>query len=643
MPADVNSFLVQLSESGLLDAEQLQQLLGLPEARRTDPRPLARVVLQRGWLTHYQVNQVVAGRARELFVGPYLLLERLGAGGMGQVFRARHLHMDREVALKVIRKEKLASANAVQRFYAEVRTAAQLSHPNIVLAHDAGEAGGTHFLAMEYVDGVNLARLVKEQGALPVGRVCDYIRQAALGLAHAHDKGLVHRDIKPHNLLLTRQGGLVKVLGMGLARLQGGLDRGRALTQTGAVIGTPDYLAPEQAIDSKQADARSDLYGLGCTLYFLLAGHPPFIAESLTQLLSGHQVEATPLSQLRGDVPAGVAAVVRRLMARRPEDRYQSAAELAAVLEGPASRRDTDPTPLVPLLVDESASADNLWNSIQEEPPPSGSRSGRRRAELEDLSQSDVPVVRSPRRRKRSTRGRSGAGRKKVLLWAGLAGVPLLGLFLTILALASSRKDGLSSVGLPTLLVNNDGPGKQRDDDKRPGERQKEPEPQLPLIHNGDFSQGTEEFYTGYTHSQMNVGRALSFSITNNPHSVHALGRPFGDHTSGNGLMMVINGGNAVDAVVWGQKVAVAPGRGYCFSFWVTSWFSWNPAQLEVRINGKAVGKIEASSRCGEWKEFKVTWNSGNNRLAVIELFNLRRDLGGNDFAIDDLSLIPQN
>jgi eukaryotic-like serine/threonine-protein kinase len=477
MAADLKQFfLVQLRESGMLEAEQLQQLSGLPESRQTDPRPLAKVVLQRGWLTRYQINQVVNGRAKELSVGPYLLLERLGEGGMGQVFKARHRHMGREVALKVIRKEKLASDNAVKRFYAEVRAAAHLSHPNIVLAYDAGEAGGTHFLSMEYVDGVDLARLVKEQGALPVGRACDYIRQAALGLAHAHDRGLVHRDIKPHNLLLTRQGGVVKVLDMGLARLQGGLDKQRALTQTGAVIGTPDYLAPEQAIDSKHADARSDLYSLGCTLYFLLAGRAPFTAESLTQLLLQHQMEeAQSVQRLRADVPPGVAGVVRRLMAKRPEERYQNAAELAAALEGPASGRDADaPAPSIPVLVGESPSADNFWNTIEEEPeeeptPASAPRSGRRKADADDRTEAGSRVIRSARGRKGSNKGKREAGRNRVLPWAGLAAVPLLGLLITIIALATGgRKDEPAGGDTLTPVVGNNGTGNQRPDNKLP-------------------------------------------------------------------------------------------------------------------------------------------------------------------------------
>src|SRR5262249_46140961 len=152
--------------------------------------------LERGWLTRYQINQVAQGRTKDLVIGSYIVLEPVGEGGMGQVYKARHQHMNRVVALKVIRKERLSNPEAVRRFYKEIQAAAQLAHPNIVLAFDAGQTGQTHYFAMEYIDGIDLSRLVKESGPLPVVKACDYIRQAALGLQHAHERGLVHRDIK---------------------------------------------------------------------------------------------------------------------------------------------------------------------------------------------------------------------------------------------------------------------------------------------------------------------------------------------------------------------------------------------------------------------------------------------------------------
>jgi WD40 repeat protein/serine/threonine protein kinase len=341
MAADPRLLLDRLRDSGLLSPDQLKELGQLPEAKDQDPRALGRELLRRGWLTRYQINLIAQGRGKELHLGPYIVLDSLGEGAMGQVFKAQHQHMGRVVALKVIRKEKLTSPATVQRFYQEVRAAAQLSHPNIVIAYDAGNIGPTHYLSMEYVDGIDLARLVKDSGPLSVAQACDFICQAAEGLQHAHERGLVHRDIKPSNLLVSHAHGsqpvgfgTVKILDMGLARLQG-LDRKElGVTQAGAVIGTPDYLAPEQAVDARAADIRADLYSLGCTFYFLLTGQPPFTGASLTELLLKHQMEqAMPVEQRRPDVPPGVAAIVRKLMAKRPEDRFQTPAELIGALK----------------------------------------------------------------------------------------------------------------------------------------------------------------------------------------------------------------------------------------------------------------------------------------------------------------------
>jgi serine/threonine-protein kinase len=334
--APKRSLLDELRASDLLRAEQLEQLARLPVAEDRDPRALARHIRQRGWLTRFQLTELLNGRGKQLHVGPYVLLDRLGEGGMGQVYKAQHQHMQRVVALKVIRKDRLSHPKAVLRFQREVQAAAQLSHANIVMAYDAGEADGTHFLSMEYVEGRDLYQLVHEAGPLPVAQACDCIRQAALGLHHAHSRGIVHRDIKPQNLLLTSTPpATVKVLDMGLSRWRQALtEEERGLTRDGAVLGTVDFMAPEQARNAHAADGRADLYSLGCTLHYLLTGHRPFHAESTPELLLKHQVdEAPPVDSFCPDVPPGVAAVVRKLLAKRPENRYQTAAELAAALE----------------------------------------------------------------------------------------------------------------------------------------------------------------------------------------------------------------------------------------------------------------------------------------------------------------------
>jgi serine/threonine protein kinase len=206
---------------------------------------------------------------------------------MGDVFLAQHRVMERMVALKVINRELVRKAEAVDRFHREVKTAARLSHANIVTAYDAEQAGDLHFLVMEYVDGVDLARLVKDRGPLPIAEACEYIRQAALGLQYAHEQGMVHRDIKPHNLMMARKeeagSSLVKILDFGLASLPPEanssaetVEESAELTAAGTIMGTTDFFSPELAEDAHRADIRSDIYSLGATLYYVLSGRPPF-------------------------------------------------------------------------------------------------------------------------------------------------------------------------------------------------------------------------------------------------------------------------------------------------------------------------------------------------------------------------------
>jgi serine/threonine-protein kinase len=334
----------------VLDPVQMNEVAGALQRRCADSRTLARELIQRGWLTPFQVNQLLQDRGGELLLGPYLLLERLGEGGMGQVFKARHQLMNRVVALKVIRREQLAQPDAVQRFHREIRVVAQLDHPNVVRAHDAAQVGDTHFLVMEYAEGINLHQMVQKSGPLPVAQACAYVHQAALGLQHAFEHGLVHRDIKPSNLQVTGRGTVVKVLDMGLARLQAteaGGGAGNQLTRTCTVMGTPDYIAPEQIADPRRVDVRADIYSLGCTLYFLLAGRPPFPDCPWEEKLVYHRrVEPQPIEQIRPDVPPAVGTILRKMMAKRPEDRYGAPAAVADALTPFGPR--TGPLPFPP-------------------------------------------------------------------------------------------------------------------------------------------------------------------------------------------------------------------------------------------------------------------------------------------------------
>jgi serine/threonine protein kinase len=275
----------------------------------------------------------------------YRIIKQVGAGGMGVVYKAEHRFMERLVALKVINRRLLRNANALERFRLEVKAAARLAHPNIVTAHDADQAGDLHILVMEYVDGISVARQVEKAGPMPVKHACQFTRQAALGLQHAHERGMAHRDIKPQNLMLTKDG-RVKILDFGLARLvreresplgtDDTLDvaaRGGDLTRDGTTLGTPDYMAPEQIRSARDADIRSDIYALGGTLYFMLAGHSPFphgtVADKLLAHLDHHPLD---LSLVRPDIPTGLIRVIERMMAKNPDERFASPQQVADAL-----------------------------------------------------------------------------------------------------------------------------------------------------------------------------------------------------------------------------------------------------------------------------------------------------------------------
>ncbi|HZV05756.1 MAG TPA: protein kinase [Gemmataceae bacterium] len=356
---DRATFFDRLRQSRLLTEAELEQAV----SRFGDDAPsqaIADVLVQEGMLTAFQSRQVCNGDTQPLSLGQYRLLDELGRGGMGRVYKALHTIMDRVVAIKVISPELVSDPVAVEWFRREVRASTQLNHPNIVMAYDANEANGLHFLVMEYVHGVTLDALVKKNGPLPVAHACALIRQAALGMQHAHDKGMVHRDIKPGNLLIPLLEGdqpsdvLVKILDFGLARLQG-KTKGETIAVRGetGVLGTPDYIAPEQSRDIHAADIRSDLYSLGCVFYFALAGRVPFAGDNAMEKLIKHLMEyPEPLEKVSPDLPQPVAAIVRRLMAKDPADRYQTPAELVRELEswaeehpklGPAARTSARP------------------------------------------------------------------------------------------------------------------------------------------------------------------------------------------------------------------------------------------------------------------------------------------------------------
>jgi serine/threonine-protein kinase len=283
-------------------------------------------------------------------LGECTIQELLGRGGMGEVYQAFHEVLQRPVAVKVLAATRTDDADCKARFLREARLLGQLgAHPNLVTAYESRREEGLLYLVMEYVPGIDLQRHVRAAGPLSPEHACDYIAQAAAGLEHLHRHGIVHRDVKPGNLMLTPEG-MVKILDLGLARLQCSavLFDDVASTESGVMLGTLDYIAPEQACNAKNAGPASDLYGLGCTFYYLLTGQPPFPGRSSVEKLAGHLTAApAPIRQLRPEIPVGVAAVVDKLLAKAPETRFPSAAAFIRALDA-ARESSTIPTGAVP-------------------------------------------------------------------------------------------------------------------------------------------------------------------------------------------------------------------------------------------------------------------------------------------------------
>jgi len=356
MPAiDLGQFLDRLERSNLLTRDDLEALHAEIDPVRdvVQVEPLSRKLVRRGQLTGWQVQRLLSGRD-DFQLGNYRLLDLLGRGGMGTVFKAEHVVLGRVVAVKVMARQLVKSSKHVARFQQEIQAVAAIDHPNVVRAIDAESDGDSHFLVMEYVEGADLGSVADRRGRLGVGEACEFIRQAALGLAAAHQLGLVHRDLKPSNLMLTwttDDQPQVKILDLGLARFAGSEQDDGSLTKTGQMMGTPDYMSPEQAWDTKAVDIRGDIYSLGCTLFRFLVGSPPFQGENPFQTLMVRTTLEAPASRtLDPGIPEDLDTVVTRMLRRDVTERFQDPQEVVEALARfatPPSRFEVEKTPSV--------------------------------------------------------------------------------------------------------------------------------------------------------------------------------------------------------------------------------------------------------------------------------------------------------
>lgn len=350
MPMTLQQFATQLEDSGVLSAEDLASFQESHCPDLESAEDLGKLLVKHQKVTRLQAQMVYQGKGHKLRFGNYVIQDKIGSGGMGDVYLAKHRRMQRCVALKLLPTAMAQDQNVIRRFQREVQAAAKLSHPNIVTAHDADEVDGTHYLVMEYVEGTDLSELVKQQGVLSVGQALDYILQAAKGLEYAHQQGIIHRDIKPSNMLLDNQG-TIKILDMGLARIDEVDEENpaTALTQSGSVMGTVDYMSPEQAQSTHTADNRSDIYSLGCSLYYFLTGNSVYGGQTVVNRILAHRDQPIPsLVSANVQVPANVDAIYQKMIAKRPEDRFQSMQAVIDAIEkcdllNPASTMSSAP------------------------------------------------------------------------------------------------------------------------------------------------------------------------------------------------------------------------------------------------------------------------------------------------------------
>ena len=332
------SFLKLLEQSQIVQEDRLKEALaslsGKADGRKVDISELADHLMNEGVITDWHVDKLRSGKYKGYFLGNYKLLRRIGSGGMSSVYLAEHAITNQKRAIKVLPRKRVSDKSYLDRFYQEARAAASVNHPNVVRIYDICHERKTHYMVMEYLEGSDLSQIVKTNGPLEIEQAVKYLILATEGLAHIHQQGLVHRDIKPANLLLTSEKD-VKILDLGLALIEQDDEESLTLMYNEKVMGTADYLSPEQAVNSHDVDHRADIYSLGCTLYFLLTGKPPFPKGNLAQRIAMHQTqEPADIRESRQDCPDALAAICQQMMMKQPENRYPDCQTLKSELNG---------------------------------------------------------------------------------------------------------------------------------------------------------------------------------------------------------------------------------------------------------------------------------------------------------------------
>ena len=335
----VDNFLEYVEKSKLAEPGQLRKSLDKLRAGNSGSLPddadrVAESLIDDGLITKWHVDKLMDKKYKGFILGKYKLLRLLGSGGMSTVYLGEHILMHRLRAIKVLPKGRVNDSSYLARFVREAQATAMLEHPNVVKAYDIDNDGDTHYLVMEYIEGRDLQNIVKQEGPLPLEVACNYIAQAADGFQYAHENGLIHRDVKPANLLVDSKG-VVKILDLGLALLADEERSSLTVAHNENVLGTADYLSPEQAVNSHKVDSRADIYSLGCTLYFALTGHAPFTDGSLAQRIIKHQREMPEdIRKERAEVPRDLADICWKMIQKRPERRYPRMKDVSEALKG---------------------------------------------------------------------------------------------------------------------------------------------------------------------------------------------------------------------------------------------------------------------------------------------------------------------